>query len=223
MCIRTALRSRDAVGTSSEWWPTPWSGAPLCSGHIVANAVSAPGPRRQMARLDAEGAEANGKGPPGKLTIRKQTFSFCGVHSGQHTLRTGLVKPPRSQLGVEGILCLTKVEGPFQSTQGAGGRTKANALPGCMGTLGVASAPGLGALKVGPRPQRGRRALGFVQLPGAGCSKGQVKAQGDRTAEHWDPLNPALHSLFGYWLPEKGDAFWKNGQIANQSNSLICR
>lgn len=165
----------------------------------------------------------NGKGPPGKLTVRKQTFSFCSVHPGQHTLRAGLVRTPRSQLAVEGILCLTEVEGPFQNTQGTGGGTKANALPGRMGILGVASAPGLGALKVAPRPQRGRRALGFVQLAGAGCSKGHVKAQGDRTAEYWDPLSPALHSLFGYWLPEKGHAFWENGQIANQSNSRICK
>lgn len=99
----------------SEWCPP---------GHTVADTVSAPGPPHppggQMACLDTEGVQACAKGPSSTLAIRKQTFCFCGVHPSQHTLRTGLVKPPRSRVGVRRIPCLTKVKGPFQSTQGSG-------------------------------------------------------------------------------------------------------
>lgn len=96
---------------------TPSAGAPQ---PVVMGVASALGPRWQMACLNTEGMEANAKGLPGALTIGKQTFCFCGVHSGQHTLRTELVKSLCSQLGVKRSLCLTKVKGPFQSTQGSG-------------------------------------------------------------------------------------------------------
>lgn len=97
-------------------------------GHPVADIVSAPGP---------QGAD----GLPGHRRCRSQCQGVCqhsgnrkinilflrrGVHPGQHTLRAGLAKPPRSRLAGR-IPCLTKVEGRFQSTQAA----KANVLPGC--------------------------------------------------------------------------------------------
>ena len=77
---------------------------------------------------------------PSSSQLGNETFCFCGVCSGQHTLRTGLVKPPCSQLGVERILRLTKVKRSFQSTQDTGGGAEANVRRGRVGTPGAASA-----------------------------------------------------------------------------------
>lgn len=80
---------------------------------------------------------------PSSSQLGNETFCFCGVCSGQHTLRTGLVKPPCSQLGVERILRLTKVKRSFQSTQDTGGGAKANVRRGRVGTPGGDSRGGL--------------------------------------------------------------------------------
>ena len=107
---------------------------------------------------------------PACSQLGNKTFCFCGVCSGQHTLRTGLVKPPRSQLGVERILRLTKVKRSFQSTQDAGGGPRSACgrdAQGHMGSPGAASARTRGALKVGPKPRADGGSPGSVPLLGA--------------------------------------------------------
>lgn len=146
-------------------------------------------PGWQMACPNTEGVEADAKGPPGTLTIGKQTFCFCGVCSGQHTLRTGLVKPPRSQLGVKRTLCLTKVEGPFQSTQGSGrGPRATHCRDACrVGGRLLQQDWGHGRWVQGPQ---GAAGTGSCSAAGARCPEGHIRAQGDRTAEHWGPHSP---------------------------------
>lgn len=68
----------------------PWN------SHTVALAVPAPGPRGAGAWPSTGAARPTPKRPPGTLTTGKQTLHFCGERPGQHTLRPGLVKPPRS-------------------------------------------------------------------------------------------------------------------------------
>lgn len=126
---------------------------------------------------------------PSSSQLGNETFCFCGVCSGQHTLRTGLVKPPCSQLGVERILRLTKVKRSFQSTQDTGGGPEANVWRGRVGTPGAASARDAGAWKVGPKPRGDGGPPGCLQLLGAPC--GHTNTQGDRSVERWGRLSPA--------------------------------
>lgn len=101
------------------------------------------------------GVDADAKWPACSQ-LGNKTFCFWGVCSGQHTLRTGLVKPPHSQLGVERILRLTKVKRSFQSTQDAGGGPRSACgrdAQGHMGTPGVASAPDAGGAEGGSKAQ----------------------------------------------------------------------
>lgn len=202
--------------------------APLCShptGHIVADDVSAPGPRVADGLPEHRRCGSRRQRASGTLTIGKQTFCFCGVHSGQHTLRTGHVKPPHSQLGVKRILCLTKVEGPFQSTQGSGGRPRLICCQDSCSTWGGFCSRVRG-MEDGSKALRGHGGHWFLfsclELGAPRATSGT----GRWAAEHWGPLGstpaaPCLRSR--YWLPKKGDPFRKNEQIANQFNNLICR
>lgn len=144
---------------------------------LPANPLQVPqSPRWQMVCLYTEGMKAKAKGLPGTLTIRKQTFCFCGVHSGQHTLRMELVKPLRSQLGVKRSLCLTKVKGPFQSTQGSGGEPKLTQLePTDFRAAPTCRLSGRGFCS-STEGQRGLEEAG-VHLPGCGCLRSHIRGQ----------------------------------------------
>lgn len=170
-----------------------------------------------MACPNTEGVETDAKGPPGTLTIGKQTFCFCGVRSGQHTLRTGLVKPPRSQLGVKRILCLTKVEGPFQSTQGSGRGPRATHYRDACRVGGRLLQQGLVARKVPPRPSQGMAGAGSCSAARAGCPEDHVRAQGDPSQLH--PSGPAF--VLQILASREGSPFWENEQIAIQFINLV--
>lgn len=161
--------------------------APLLPQATLADIVSAPGP---------QGAD----GLPGHRRCRspcQRAFQHSGNrkinilflrHAAQPATQDGTCEATSiSAFGVR-IPCLTKVEGPFQSTQGSGGRPRltccqdAHSMCVCVGGGHTAStAARLGAQKVGP--QRAWWALVSAQLPGAGCSEGHVRAQGARTTE----------------------------------------
>lgn len=131
------------------------------------------------------GVDADAK-RPACSQLGNKTFCFCGVCSSQHTLRTGLVKPPRSQLGVERILRLTKVKRSFQSTQDAGGGPRSvcgRDARGHMGLQGQLLPWTRQALKVGPR--------GLCRCWELGAPHGHTNAQGSGTAERRGQLSPA--------------------------------
>lgn len=81
------------------------------------------------------------------------------------------MKPPRSQLGVKRTLCLTKVEGPFQSTQGSGRGPRAMHCRDACRVGGDDSCRGPGGMEGGSKALRGRRALVLVQLPELGAPR----------------------------------------------------
>lgn len=117
----------------SEWCPPPRP-RPHCDRHGFCTGT--PGGRWPVRTQKVW--KPMRKGLPALWQSENPTFCFCGVRPSQHTLRTGLVKPPRSRVGVRRIPCLTKVQGPFQSTQGLWQGAKANTLPGRIGCRGAA-------------------------------------------------------------------------------------
>lgn len=195
----------------SEWCPPP-------PGHTVTDTVSAPGPQGandlpQHRRCGSQCERAFQHSGNQKTNILFLRHAPQPAHTQDRTCETtslsGWCKENSS---------LTKVQGPFQSTQGLWQGAKANVLRGCTRCRGAASTAA-GSRGTEGGALEGMVGPGFCTAAWGGCSEGHIRAQGARTTEYQGPCSSV--SLFQIVASRKEDFCWKTEQIVHQFNDCI--
>lgn len=225
-CVCAALRSprvlwaRTGLGgpesqMSSEWWPTQWSRGPSFScptGHTAADAVSAPGP--QVAdglpghrRCGSQCQRASQHAHNWKTNILFLRCTFRPAHTQDGTCETTLLSAWREENSLP-----NKSQGTFPKHTGIWQGPRANALPGHTLCQGGFYGSRTGDMEGGCEGPRGDS---YLELGAPKATAGYREAGLRSTGV---PPGPPRSR---YWLPERGDSFWKNEQVFFFHKNLI--
>lgn len=186
LCVCIALRLPGCCGQEQTLVAQSPLSAHAPQATLLCTLFLHQAPGRQRACPDSGGVEADAEGASQhSRNWKTNTVSAADV--------LGLVRPPHCQLGVKGIPCLTKVERPFQSTQGLAGHQGRRAAP----------AAGLGHRRRARAPHRGCWALVSVQPLRAGCPEGH----GETGLQNTGALAASPQQPHGS-APERGESFW---------------